>query len=326
MTTSRRKINPPAEPAPAKDPAAQAWLEAIEQCLAVLATERSHAPASQLINRIALEEFAAWRSRSYPTLIPSALRREHITKYVARLHARGLAAASVKAHLVALRHLVRQLHAQGALAEDWSAALPLPKLPRSLPGTLSESQVKRLLSAPIPDTPLGARNRAIFELLYATGARVGELVALRLEHWHVDHESLRILGKGDKERLVPVGRRALEALQNYLQHARPRLVRPKTGGEIFLGQHGHSLTTAQIRHILRQQMRAAGITEPVYPHRLRHSFATHLLAHGADLRVLQELLGHASLATTQIYTQVDAARLRQIHRQFHPRAQLPTEE
>jgi integrase/recombinase XerD len=147
-------------------------------------------------------------------------------------------------------------------------------------------------------------------------------VTARLENFLPEERFLRVTGKGDKERLVPVGTKAVEALGVYLRDGRPLLVRAKTGGEIFLGNHGRRLTTARIWEIVKGIMHRTGIQKNVYPHLLRHSFATHLLAHGADLRVIQEMLGHASLATTQIYTHVDAARLRQIHRQFHPRATL----
>jgi len=177
-----------------------------------------------------------------------------------------------------------------------------------------------LLSVELPDTPLGLRNCALLEVLYASGLRAGELVSLRLENMLREEKLLRVIGKGNRERLVPVGEKAVGALDQWLARGRPTLVKPKTGGELFLSDHGRRLTTARIWQIVQEMAKLAGLKKKIWPHLLRHSFATHLLSHGADLRAIQEMLGHASLATTQVYTHVDQARLKQVHRQYHPRA------
>jgi integrase/recombinase XerD len=185
---------------------------------------------------------------------------------------------------------------------------------------LSEADVERLLSLEMPETPLGLRDRALLEVLYASGLRAGEIVGLRLENYLREEKLLRVIGKGNRERVVPVGEKAVAALDRWLAKGRPLLVKPKTGGEIFLGEHGRRLTTARVWQIVQEMAKRAGLQKKIWPHLLRHSFATHLLSHGADLRAIQEMLGHASLATTQVYTHVDQARLKEIHRQFHPRA------
>ena len=175
------------------------------------------------------------------------------------------------------------------------------------------------VAAPAGDTPLEIRDRALLELLYACGLRIAEACSVRLENLDDEGGVIRVTGKGNKTRLIPVGKAALEALHFYLTNARPKLVSPKSGGEIFLSVRGHALTPARIWQVVRLYAKRAGIEESVHPHQLRHSFATHLLAGGADLRIIQEMLGHASIATTQIYTQVDRSQLKSIHQKFHPR-------
>jgi integrase/recombinase XerD len=170
------------------------------------------------------------------------------------------------------------------------------------------------------DRLLGLRDRALLELLYASGLRVSEVVNARLEALHLDEGIIRVTGKGNKTRVVPVGRAAREALSHYLETERPRLVRRHTGSEVFLSVRGRKLTTVRVWQICKERARQAGIETNVYPHLMRHSFATHLLSNGADLRIIQELLGHADIATTQVYTHVDDQGLKGIHRRFHPRA------
>ena len=298
-----------------------AWEEAIEGCLGYLATEKSHALNSQLINRIALEAFAAWMDRRHPGLEPGLLVKEHLRSYLrAQRTEKRLAPSSMKIIVVALRHFFAHLKREGLIAHDLSFALDLPRLDQLLPEMLSEDEVNRLLSFELADTPLGLRDRAVLEVLYASGLRASELTGLRLENYLREEKLLRVIGKGNRERIVPVGEKAMVALDRWLASGRPQLVKAKTGGEVFLGEHGHKLSTGRIWQIVRDMARLAGVKKKVWPHLLRHSFATHLLSHGADLRAIQEMLGHASLATTQVYTHVDQARLKQIHRQFHPRA------
>ena len=297
------------------------WEEAMEGCLGYLATEKSHAVNTQIINRIALESFAAWMEKNHSALDPGLIVKEHIRSYLrAQRTEKRLAASSMKIIVVALRHFFAHLKREGLIEHDLLPALDLPRLERLLPEMLSEADVDRLLSLELPETPLGLRDRALLEVLYASGLRAGEIVGLRLENYLREEKLLRVIGKGNRERVVPIGEKAVRALDSWLARGRPLLVKPKTGGEVFLGEHGRGLTTARVWQIVRDMAKLAGLSKKIWPHLLRHSFATHLLSHGADLRAIQEMLGHASLATTQVYTHVDQARLKQIHRQFHPRA------
>jgi integrase/recombinase XerD len=179
--------------------------------------------------------------------------------------------------------------------------------------------MERLLTAPSGKDPLALRDRAILELLYASGLRISELCQARLEYLNLEENIIRVTGKGNKTRLVPVGQSALEALEEYLAKGRPQLISPKSGAAIFLSIRGHPLTPARIWQLVQHYSQQAGLLAAIHPHQLRHSFATHLLRGGADLRIIQEMLGHASIATTQIYTQVDRSQLKKIHHQFHPR-------
>ena len=279
-----------------------AWEEAIEGCLGYLATEKSHAVNTQLINRIALESFAAWMEKKHPSCIPGTVSKDHIREFLrARRTERRLAPSSMKMIVVALRHFFAHLKREGLLEHDLLPALDLPRLHQNLPETLSEAEVSQLLAVEFPETPLGLRDSALLEVLYASGLRASELAGLRLENVLHEERLLRVIGKGNRERLVPIGEKALTSLNRWLAHGRSKLVKPKTGGEVFLGEHGRRLTTARIWQIVQEVARLAGVQKKIWPHLLRHSFATHLLSHGADLRAIQEMLGHASLATTQIY-------------------------
>jgi integrase/recombinase XerD len=298
-----------------------AWENAIEGCLGYLATEKSHAVNTQMINRIALESFAAWMEKERPEIPPEAVTLDDLRSFLrAQKMKRKLLPASVKIIMVALRHLAAHLKREGREVPDWMPALELPRIGRMLPETLSEEEVTRLLTVPLPNTPLGLRDRAIMEVLYASGLRASEIVALRIENIFREEKLLRVIGKGNKERFIPIGEKALAAIDAWLTKGRPELVSTRTGGELFLGDHHRKLTTARLWQIVQETAKVAGIEKKIWPHRLRHSFATHLLSHGADLRSIQEMLGHASLATTEIYTHVDQARLKDIHRRFHPRA------
>jgi integrase/recombinase XerD len=232
----------------------------------------------------------------------------------------GLAAASVKLIAVALKIFFRWLVSRRLIDRDPTATLPLPRIERYLPETLNELQVERLIESVDTTHPLGLRDRAMIELLYASGLRIAELVNARLENYSPDERVLRVTGKGSKTRIVPVGRKAQAALALYLEKERPRLVKRRTGSEILLSLRGTKLTTVRGWQIVKQIAQRAGIEANVYPHLLRHSFATHLLGNGADLRIIQEMLGHADISTTQIYTHVDQQRLKVVHRKFHPRA------
>ncbi|MFQ3671815.1 MAG: tyrosine recombinase [Verrucomicrobiia bacterium] len=294
----------------------------VEDCLAALAMEEGHAVNTQLIHRRVFEGLKSWLERHRPGVEWSEVDGGLVFAYLEERRRNGnLSPASVKVEVTSLRNLFRFLQERGVVGKDVAGALDLPKLVRYLPETLSEEEVERLLEAFVEEDALGLRNRALLETFYATGARVSEVAGLRLEGVDLPEGLLRVVGKGNKERRVMLGRKGREVLARYVGVGRPQLVKPRSGGEVFLGRHGRALTTTRLWGVVKEAMRRAGIERNVYPHLLRHSFATHLLGRGADLRVIQELLGHASITTTQIYTHVDEARLREVHRRAHPRAQ-----
>jgi integrase/recombinase XerD len=298
----------------------------IEGCLAFLATEKGHSALTTLLTQISLTSFTRWYQRQNPTAPLKSLTLAQLTSFLAeQRQTRELAPASLKILTVALKHWMRYLRAEKIIDEDLGQRLDIPKVHAHLPSTLSEAEVTQLLATPFPETPLGWRDRAILEIFYACGLRLSEMPALRLEGYLADEALLRVIGKGNRERLVPMGRRAQGALDRYLAEGRPLLVKAKSGGEIFLAKHGRGLTPRRVWGLVKETMGRAGLTKNVYPHLLRHSFASHLLAHGADLRVIQELLGHVSLATTQVYTHVDGRRLRETHEKFHPLARISPE-
>lgn len=232
----------------------------------------------------------------------------------------GLQPTTIRRQISALRTYFKFLGGEGVVVRDPTERLDTPKGWRRLPTVLSVVEIERLLGAPDADTPLGMRDRALLEVAYATGARVSELVALRLSDLLFEERVARLFGKGSKERLVPVGRRALGAAALYAREIRPGLDRGRSRGVLFVNARGGPLTRVGAWGIIKAAARRAGITKRVTPHTLRHSFATHLLEGGADLRAVQEMLGHADLATTQLYTHVDREYLRSVHRSFHPRA------
>lgn len=297
----------------------------VEDCMAALALEAGHATNTQILHRRVFETFLGWLDRHRPGITWAEVNVALVLAYLNERRTHGnLSPASVKAEVTSLRNLFRFLRERGAVTTEIAAALDLPKLIRYLPETLTEEEVDRLLAAFPGQEPLELRNTALLETFYATGARVSEVAGLRLEAVDLKAGVLRVVGKGNKERLVMMGRTGVAALKRYLELGRPVLVGPRTGGEVFLGRHGRRLTTTRLWAVVKEAMARAGIEKNVYPHMLRHSFATHLLGRGADLRVIQELLGHASITTTQIYTHVDQARLRQVHRSAHPRAKSAT--
>jgi integrase/recombinase XerD len=255
----------------------------------------------------------------------NAVRRKEILDYLAHERTRGLSVPSVARRLTAIRILFRYLRQEGLLDTDVTEAMDSPRLWKTLPGTLSLNEVERLLAAPVGRTRTVLRDRALLELLYATGLRVSEAADLRLEDVHREEGYLRARGKGNRVRVVPFGGKAARALDTYMEQARPLFLQRKDHvradpGAVFLTYRGKAFSRKGIWKLIRQYARHVGIEKPVSPHTLRHSFASHLLANGAPLRVIQEMLGHADIATTQIYTHVDQGRLRAVHAQFHPRA------
>ncbi|WP_404402580.1 site-specific tyrosine recombinase XerD [Idiomarina seosinensis] len=238
--------------------------------------------------------------------------------YLLWRRSQGLAPSSSSRFLSAIKKFSQFAMKQGWLSEDPSARLRRPKLPQNIPHSLSEEDTEALLAAPDTGSELGLRDRAMLELLYATGLRVTELIRLQYDQVSLSQGLVRIIGKGDKERLVPLGQEALDWLQRYLQHGRPALSN-KQSPWIFITQRGTLLTRQAFWYRIKHYAVQAGIRSHLSPHTLRHAFATHLLNHGADLRVLQMLLGHSDLSTTQIYTQVARERLQSLHTQHHPR-------
>ncbi|MFI5372067.1 MAG: tyrosine recombinase [Candidatus Eisenbacteria bacterium] len=245
--------------------------------------------------------------------------RTFVDGYFAWLARRGLAGATVARRRSALRGFHAMLARQSQPVADPLDDLPPPRRERKLPHALSVEDIEQLLAQPAGEGALARRDRAMLELAYASGLRVSELTGLERSRLDLRHRAVTVAGKGGKERLVPFGRAAERALRDYLEHSRPRLAPRARHDVVFVNARGGPLGRMGFWKILRRHTRAAGLTGRVHPHALRHSFATHLLQGGADLRVVQELLGHASVSTTAIYTHLDRAYLREVHRSFHPR-------
>lgn len=282
--------------------------------------------------------------KSEGILTPRSIRDENIAAFMGRLaHQRGLQAVSIARALAAVRVFLRFLVQEGAIPADPSAAIDRPKLWRRLPKVLSQEQTGELVAAPTASVPMemreapapadGAlpavkkswkrlpiRDRAILELLYASGLRVSELCDLKLDALDMEVGVVRVTGKGNKTRIVPVGQDAIRAIRRYLVHVRPRYTGTKDGDSLFLSKGSKPMTRQAVWALVKRHAKKAGLNQKVSPHALRHSFATHLLEGGANLRAVQELLGHADISTTEIYTHVDAQRLLKVHQQFHPRA------
>jgi len=292
----------------------------IEAFIRFLAVERGLSENYQRSTQRSLGEFATWCARRKKISRARDVGLPLISEYLAERKSGGLSASSIKLIVVALKIFLRFATAQGFAARDPADALSLPRIERFLPETLNELQVEQLLESVNCDAPLGLRDRALLELLYASGLRISELAGAKLENLNLEEGVVRVTGKGNKTRLVPVGRKACAALKNYLEQERPRLVRPRSGSEVFLSNRGARLTTVRIWQIVKAVARRSGLEANIYPHLLRHSFATHLLSNGADLRIIQEMLGHADISTTQVYTHVDQQRLKAVHHKFHPRA------
>jgi integrase/recombinase XerD len=234
--------------------------------------------------------------------------------------AKRLSGESVYLEIAALRAFYKFAENEKFLPANIAENLSLPRRWKRLPKALSNDEIKKLLEPENPETPESLCDQAILELAYASGLRLSELKNLRLEQLHLDAGFINVIGKGNKERVVPVGKKAVEALNRYIEIGRPKLVTPKSPANVFLTQRGTPFAAVTLWLHIKNRVARAGVSRNITPHMLRHSFATHLLEHGADLRVIQELLGHASIGTTEIYTHVTGNRLREIHRKFHPRA------
>lgn len=265
-----------------------------------------------------LQKFATYLGDSGLSL--EEVRHEHIRGFLELLYRQGLSAKSAARHLAAIRHFFQFLVKEGKLESDPAHEVEAPHLSQSLPKYLSIQQVDSLLAQPDCSTPAGIRDRAMLEILYATGMRVSELLNLRWEDFEPNLGVVRCLGKGNKERLIPVGRSALGAVEKYIQNARHRFAKRPGIPFLFLNQRGGRLSRMGFWKILSDYGRRAGIPVSLTPHMVRHSFATHLLERGADLRSIQTMLGHSDISTTQIYTHVLKERLRQVYQSHHPRA------
>lgn len=251
---------------------------------------------------------------------PNVVERDHVVDYLMAERDRGLSVNSISRRLVAIKVFFAFLLREGLLAKNITDVMESPRLWKVLPGLLTMREVERLLAAPQGDSRMAVRDRAVLELFYATGMRVSELCDLKLDDVHFEEGYVRCFGKGSKMRVVPFGSAACKGLELYMATARPLFEKAGPSRYVFLTTHGKPFSRKRLWQLVKEYARRACIDKTVSPHTLRHSFASHLLENGAPLRVIQEMLGHADIATTQIYTHVDQRRLKSVHQQFHPRA------
>jgi site-specific recombinase XerD len=300
----------PPEPTPS-------WREALRLLDADL-VRRGAAERTRRAYAFDTGQFALWCTTQ--AIEPAEVSTRVLRRYAQALGERQVVAATVGRKLAALRALYRTLREHGLVAQNPAELVPAPKKPQKLPRVLKADEVAALLDRIPATTPLDVRDRALFELAYACGLRAEELVNLDAESLDFDAEEVRVEGKGGKTRIVPVGEAAMRALSRYVERARPALRADRAEAALFLSKSGRRLSTSDVRRRLRVWTRRAALQGGVHPHALRHSFATHLLDGGADLRSIQELLGHSSISTTQIYTRVESARLKSAYARAHPRA------
>ncbi|HEY9097598.1 MAG TPA: site-specific tyrosine recombinase XerD [Thiobacillus sp.] len=265
-----------------------------------------------------LVAFGSWLEKARKQVLKAAVPGD-IEAYLAWRFSQRTQPRSAARYTSTLKRFYRYLLRENLISADPTINLDSPKLPRSLPKTLTEDDVERLLDSSDINTPLGLRDRAMLETLYATGLRVSELVGLKLTAVNLNDGVLRVTGKGNKDRLVPLGEESVQWLKQYLSDSRPQLLNKQLSDAVFVTARGDGMTRQAFWYLIKRRATAAGITRPLSPHTLRHAFATHLLNHGADLRVVQMLLGHSDISTTQIYTHVARERMKQLHAQHHPR-------
>lgn len=290
----------------------------IEQFILYLATERGLSSAYQRSVRQSLENILGWciknNFHSWEDLGTSDL-----ANFLSARKNDKIDPATLRINIVHLKIFFRDLVKKNLIPADPAEALLPPKISAKLPETINQQDIATLLASIDPTHHLARRDLALLELFYASGLRLSELCQAKFENLDFEDAFLRVSGKGNKTRLIPVGARAINALCDYLKNERPALVKKKTSSHIFLSIRGGPLSPDRVRQIVRERAKAAGLPQKIYPHLLRHSFATHLLENGADLRVIQELLGHADISTTQIYTHVDQKHLKAVHAKHHPR-------
>ncbi len=290
----------------------------IEAFLDAMWMERGLSANTLAAYRNDLRGLARWLRRSYHLSLREAT-RETLLAYLASRISGGARPRSSSRLLSSIHGFYGYLIREGHLREDPSSRIDAPKVGRSIPRSLSEAEVEQLLAAPDTDTPLGLRDRSMLELMYASGLRVSELVKLQAPQLNMRQGVVRISGKGGRERLIPLGDEALKWLERYLADARPVLIHGHSSEVLYVTHRGGGMTRQAFWHLIKRHARKAGVTTALSPHTLRHAFATHLLNHGADLRVVQMLLGHSDLSTTQIYTHIARARLQELHSRHHPR-------
>ncbi len=288
-----------------------------------LALEKNASPNTIASYGLDLDRYLGFLERE-GVISPGKVTEQHTHRFLRSLSSAGLAPRSVTRAVSAIKGFHRFLLADGITRTDPMGTIEGPKLSRSLPDVLSQAEIDSILQQPVPDAQdrrqLWIRDRAILEVLYATGIRVSELLKLRQQNIQTNPGILRVFGKGSKERLVPIGKSALHWIERYQKECRPLLAGRGAGQDaLFLNARGKPLTRMAIWNIVQEYTRRAGIRKEVHPHTFRHSFATHLLEGGADLRAVQEMLGHSDISTTQIYTHIDREYLKEVHRTFHPR-------
>lgn len=297
----------------------EADIALLERFLDALWLERGLTANTLAAYRSDLEHFARWLAERQEGHLADASRAA-LQEYLQHRAIAGAQPRSTARLLSSLRRFYRYLVRERLREDDPSALIDSPKLGRPLPKSLTEAEVEALLDAPNVETPLGLRDRAMLELLYASGLRVSELVGLTVTQVSLSQGVVRVMGKGRKERLVPLGEVAVDWLERYLRHSRPQLLVPATPTEaLFPSKRGQQMSRQAFWQLIKRYALQGGVDKPLSPHTLRHAFATHLLNHGADLRVVQLLLGHSSLSTTQIYTYIARERLKSLHSQHHPR-------
>ncbi len=293
-------------------------LELIENFLNYLSVERGLAQNTLLSYREDLKYYADFLTRQHIDALSKTCRND-IINFMLSQKDKGLSANSVARRLAAIKAFYRFLNRERILKEDPTSLIESPKLWKKVPQTLSLNEINALLAQPNLRNPQGIRDRAILEALYATGMRVSEAVHLKADNVNLDVGFLRCFGKGRKERIIPLGKKAIESLRRYLKDARPKLLKTKESEFLFLSRFGKKISRQSLWKMIKKYAKEAKIKKPIRPHILRHSFATHLLEGGADLRAVQEMLGHADISTTQIYTHINKDRLKAIHKAFHPR-------
>ena len=292
--------------------------ELIDEFLNFLSLERGLAKNTISSYRRDLKKYAAYlKTKNIGTI--DRIKRSDVNSFLMGLKDKGLNSSSIARNLTAIKIFHKFLLSEGYSKEDIASVLDSPKLWKHLPDVLSISEVNKIISQPNLKNSQGIRDRAGLELMYATGMRVSELVSLNLNDLNLDVGFVKCMGKGQKERIVPLGQKAKEALERYLQKIRPVLAKGRSSNALFLTRLGKKMSRQTFWKIIKRYVRLARINKRITPHTLRHSFATHLLERGADLRVVQELLGHANISTTQIYTHVNKDRLKSVHHKFHPR-------